>query len=85
MVMPKHKNPCPGRHEIYNFGRPFLGNHYYLLSLSDLCLDLRNTCTSILHFLPQNYLLGGGGHEIYNFLSPYHTDATYQIWLRLAQ
>ena len=22
---------------------------------------------------------GGGGHEIYNFLSPYPTDATYQI------
>ena len=33
---------------------------------------LRNT--SILHFLPQNYLtLGVGGHEIYNFLSPYST------------
>ena len=28
---------------------------------------------------------GGGGHEIYNFLSPYPTDGTYQIWLRLAQ
>ena len=28
-----------------------------------------------------------GGHEIYNFLSPYPTDATYmyKIWLRLAQ
>ena len=26
-----------------------------------------------------------GGHEIYNFLSLYPTDATYQIWLRLAQ
>ena len=28
---------------------------------------------------------GGGGHEIYNFLSPYPKDATYKIWLRLAQ
>ena len=36
---------------------------------------LRNT--SILHFLLQNYLQGEGrGHEIYNFLSPYHIDAT---------
>ena len=26
-----------------------------------------------------------GGHEIYNSLSPYPIDATYQIWLRLAQ
>ena len=25
-----------------------------------------------------------GVHEIYNFLSSYLTDATYQIWLRLA-
>ena len=46
---------------------------------------LRNT--AILHFLPQNYLpFGlGGGHEIYNFMSPYPTDASHQIWLRLAQ
>ena len=26
-----------------------------------------------------------GGHKINNFLSPYPLDATYQIWLRLAQ
>ena len=45
---------------------------------------LRNT--SNLHFFPQNYLLlGWGGREIYNFLSPYPKDATYQIWLGLAQ
>ena len=42
--------------------------------------------TLILQFLPQNYLpLGVEGHEIYNFLSPYPTDASYQIWLGLAQ
>ena len=35
---PLHKNSCPGGHEIYNFGRPFLGDHNYLLSLSVLCL-----------------------------------------------
>ena len=65
MVMPQHKNPCPRGLEIYKFGRPFLGHHYYILSLSE-------------HFLPQNYLpLGVGGHEIYNFLSPYPKDATY--------
>ena len=37
MAMPLHKNPCPRGHEIYNFGRPFLGHHYYILGLSDLC------------------------------------------------
>ena len=31
-------NPCPGGHENYNFGGPFLGHHFYILSLSDLCL-----------------------------------------------
>ena len=31
---------CPGGHEIYNFGRPFLGHHYYILSLSDLYLGV---------------------------------------------
>ena len=30
-------NPLPGGYEIYNFGRPFLGNHCYIFSLSDLC------------------------------------------------
>ena len=30
-------NPLPGGHEIYNFGRPFLGLHCYIFSLSDLC------------------------------------------------
>ena len=45
---------------------------------------LRNT--SILHFLPPKLpSLWVGGHEIYNFLSPYPIDATNQIWLGLAQ
>ena len=32
------QDPCPGGHEIYNFGRIFLGHHYHILSLSDVCL-----------------------------------------------
>ena len=45
---------------------------------------LRNT--AILHFLPQNYLpFGWGVMKFTIFLSPYPKDATYQIWLRLAQ
>ena len=31
------QEPLSGDHEIYNFGRPFLGHHYFKLSLSDLC------------------------------------------------
>ena len=41
--------------------------------------------TVSLHFYPNITSPLGGGHEIYNFLSPYPTDATYQIWLGLAQ
>ena len=40
MVTPLHKNPCPGGHEIYKFGRPFLGHHYYILVFSDQCLEV---------------------------------------------
>ena len=36
MAMPLHMNPCPGDHENYNFGRPFLGHHHYLFNLPDL-------------------------------------------------
>ena len=30
-------------YEIYNFGRPFLGQHYYILSLSDLGLGVEKS------------------------------------------
>ena len=40
LAMPLQKNPCPGGHEIYKFDRPLLGHHYYMLSLSDLCLGV---------------------------------------------
>ena len=41
MATPLLKNPYPGGHEIYNFGRPFLGHHYYIFNLSDLCLGVK--------------------------------------------
>ena len=31
------QEPLLRGHEIYNFGRPFLAHHYYILVLSDLC------------------------------------------------
>ena len=40
---PQHKNPCPGGHEIYSFGGPFLGHHNNILSLSVLCLEVEKT------------------------------------------
>ena len=51
MAMPQHKNPCLGGHEIYNFGRPFLGHHYYILSLFDVCLgEEKKIFKEIMHF-----------------------------------
>ena len=146
MAMPQRKNFAPtGGHERYNFGRPFLVHHYYIHSLSDLCLGVeKKIFKEIIHFhhvtfmttsqpripapevmkftilvdpplvsittylvclifaweqkrrLYKKYInftlftpelppLVGGGHEIYNFLSPYPTDTTYQIWLLLAR
>ena len=51
IATPQHKNPCPKGHEIYNFGRPFLGHHHYILSLSDLCLGAKKKIFKyIMHF-----------------------------------
>ena len=41
MTTPHHKTPFPGVHETYNFGRPVLSHHYSILSLSDLCLEVK--------------------------------------------
>ena len=39
--MLQHKKPCPRGHEIYTFDRHFLGQHYNIFSLSDICLWIR--------------------------------------------
>ena len=36
----QHTKPCPGGHEIYNFGTLFLGHHNYKLRLPVLCLGV---------------------------------------------
>ena len=85
--MPQHKNSCPVGHEIYNFGRRFLGHHCYTFSLSDQCLDvekkvfIRNKAFSphslYVRILVQEYL--NGGHEIYNFGRPFLGHHYYKI------
>ena len=83
MATPQHNNLWPGGHIIYNFGRPFLGHHYYISGLSYLCLGVEKIFKKYINFTlftPKLPPLGVGGHEIYNFLSTYPTDATYQIW-----
>ena len=89
MAKPLHKYPSPRGHEIYIFCRPFLGHHNYIHVLSEQCLGVQkkffkknSNFTLFNPRLPPLWM--GGGHEIYNCLSPYPADATYQICLRLA-
>ena len=59
------KNPCLGGHESYNFGRFFLGHLYYRFvprSKEDNFTKFIFLFTKVI--------------KIYNFLSPYPTDAT---------
>ena len=57
MVTPLHNNPFSGGHEIYNFGGPFLCHHYYILSLSDLCLGVeKKIFKEIMHFYYMTYM-----------------------------
>ena len=51
-----HQNPSPGVDDIYNFGRPFLGHHYYILSLSDLCLGVKKIFKGIMHIHYMTYM-----------------------------
>ena len=65
--MPYHKNPSPSQgHKIYNFGRPFLGHHYYMyiLNLSDPCPSVakkrRNIAFSLYGYAPTQEPLSQG-------------------------
>ena len=65
MATPQHKNPCSGGHKIKNFGRLFVGHHYYTLSLCEPCSELeKKILKKDIDFtqFTQNYLcLAGGG------------------------
>ena len=46
---PTQKDTSPSGHEIYNFGRPFLGYHYYILCLYH-AQEMKREREEILHF-----------------------------------
>ena len=51
MSIPQHKNTCSGDHEIYNFGKHFLGYHCIIPSISYLCLTVeKKILKEIMHF-----------------------------------
>ena len=92
--MPLNTNPCPKDHEIYNFGRPFLGPHYYTPSLSDLYLgeEENNACSLYSLYcqvlaqepLPQRseiYNFGRSFLEIFNSGRPFLSHHKYALSL----
>ena len=90
MAMPQHKNPWPRAHETYNFDWPFLSQHDYILIFSEHCLGVEKKIflkkyINYTFFTPKFPPLWVWGHEIYSFFTPYPTNETYQICLRLAQ
>ena len=89
MATPYNKNHCPRGHEIYNFGRPFLGHYYYIFGLSDLCLGVeKKIFKEIMHFYYMTYMATPWhknpcpwGHEIYNSGSPFFCHHYYTLSL----
>ena len=74
MSTPKHKNPCPGGHEIYHFGRPFHGHFYYTLRLSEPCPGEEKKILKKfinLTLLPQNCGGGVGSWSLQLYLVSY--------------
>ena len=70
--------PCPGDHEIYNFGGPFLGHYYYTLSLFDLSLGVEKTIfKEIMYF---QYILNV--LIIYQYLFKLHAICS---WIKIYQ
>ena len=70
VAMPQLKNPCPRGLEIYNFGRPFLGHHYFSLCLSEACTRVeKKFLKEIMHFL----------HFISNKAMPQHKTPCKQL------
>ena len=49
MSRPQDKNPCPRDHEVHNFGGTFLSHHYFILSLSDLCVGVERKISKEIH------------------------------------
>ena len=51
------QEPLSRGQEIYNFGRPFLGHHDYILGLSDLCMGVeKKIFKEIMHFYFMTYM-----------------------------
>ena len=65
-----HMNPCPWVHEIYTLSRRFIGHHYNILRLSDLCQGLEKKIFKVYGHAPAQEPWPGI-YEIYNLLRPF--------------
>ena len=60
MATPNIRTLSPRGHEIYNFGRPFLGHHNFILSVAYQCLAVeknifkRNNAFSLYDIWPRS-------------------------------
>ena len=78
-----HNYPYRRGFEIYNVGRPFPGFYYHMFLLFYLYQGVEKNIWEINQFYAFSlkvFPFGFVGYEVYNFWSPYHTNATYQIW-----
>ena len=54
---PPAQELLPRGREIYNLGGPFLGHHYYILCLFNLCLGVeKKIFKEIMHFHYMTYM-----------------------------
>ena len=87
--MPSTRTPAPGVMKFTILLHPsFVIITIYLVSLINAWEQRRRLFKKYINFTlftPKLPPLWVGGHDIYKFLSPYPVDATYQIWLGLAQ
>ena len=62
-----HACPCPGGHEMYNFGKFFLGYHNFILNLSNPCPrkeEEKKYCIFTIWPCPSTRTSVRGGHKI---------------------
>ena len=71
MATPQHKNPFSGGNEIYNFGIPFLGHHYYILYLSNGCPRGKKIKHITIRPCPSTRTLALGVMQFITFADPY--------------
>ena len=80
MARPSTRTPAPGVMKL----TILVDRSLVIITIYVVCPKFLKKYINVSLFTPKLLPLGAGGHEIHNFLSPYPTDATHQIWFRFA-